>query len=114
MTCELLTLWHPAAGSHLVSNAGSPQSVQQPGSFAGIFMVIMSISTSPDLLRTVLQNDLVPHGFVLHPKDFSHVLVIVKLGGCYRWSYTPESWLYRQACDETKRFDDSVAKVRGE
>eukprot|EP00877_Chromochloris_zofingiensis_P006112 jgi/Chrzof1/1754/Cz10g19220.t1 len=77
-----------------------------PAGYTGIRMY-----TAPKSLEVNIGNDLVPHGFVLHPKDFSHVLVIVKLGGCYRWSYTPESWLYRQACDETKRFDDSVAKA---
>ena len=59
------------------------------------------------------QNQLEPHGFVLHPKTFSHVLQVVQLEEGLRWSYLPADQLWRKPWDEPRCFDSSVASVSG-
>lgn len=57
-----------------------------------------------------------PLTFLLDPKEFDHVLMVVKadegtpsLQGQLRWSMVPAAWLYRQTTTETKSFAASAA-----
>mmetsp|Transcript_27343 Transcript_27343/g.73948 ORF Transcript_27343/g.73948 Transcript_27343/m.73948 type:complete len:283 (-) Transcript_27343:698-1546(-) len=71
---------------------------------------ILRINAFPKKLEAYITERL-PPSFLLHPHDFTGVLMALEVGNQLRWAIVPPSLFFRQSCDVPKVFEGSAASA---